>query len=145
MHDAVSRRDFVRAGATAGLGAALVPAFGCTPAPFGQAPAPQQARPPARFACGSGELLHGVRTLLAEIVELLPAPSELPQPVDAPLVGRVFKTLSEPHVGDVSIFRTYSGVLKNGSEVWKIRHDAYEALLRIGLEVGRSVRFVDPL
>ena len=42
MHDDVSRRDFVRAGAAAGLGAAA--AFGCRPAPYG-GPAPQQATP----------------------------------------------------------------------------------------------------
>ncbi|HEX7024541.1 MAG TPA: elongation factor G, partial [Gemmatimonadales bacterium] len=88
--------------------------------------------------CGSGELLHGVRTLLAEIVELLPAPSELPQPVDAPLVGRVFKTLSEPHVGDVSIFRTYSGVLKNGSEVWNAEHGVAEKLNHLSIQQGRE-------
>jgi hypothetical protein len=41
----LGRRDFVRAGAAAGLGAALAPALGCGPAPYGQGPAPQQAAP----------------------------------------------------------------------------------------------------
>ena len=62
--------------------------------------------------CGSGELQHGVRPLLTELVELLPSPAELKPPLSAPLVGRVFKTISEPHVGDVSLFRLYSGTLK---------------------------------
>src|SRR5262249_12651823 len=49
--------------------------------------------------CGSGEHLQGVRTLLTEMVELFPSPKETPKPADAPLVGRVFKIISEPHVG----------------------------------------------
>jgi elongation factor G len=40
--------------------------------------------------CGSGEHQFGIRTLLTEIVELLPSPAEAPKPADAPLLGRVF-------------------------------------------------------
>jgi hypothetical protein len=45
MLEDVSRRDFVRAGAAAGLGAAAASAFGCRPSPYGGGPAPQQATP----------------------------------------------------------------------------------------------------
>jgi predicted dehydrogenase len=42
----LSRRDFVRAGATAGLGAvAIAPAFGCTPGAYGRGLASPQASP----------------------------------------------------------------------------------------------------
>ena len=88
--------------------------------------------------CGSGELQHGVRPLLTEMVELFPSPAELPPPMEAPLVGRVFKTVSEPHVGDVSIFRIYSGQIKNGDEVWNAEHNVAEKLNHLSVQQGRE-------
>ena len=59
--------------------------------------------------CGSSELTYGMRALLTKMVELFPSPAELAVPPvdgagDAPILGRVFKTVSEPHVGDVTLF-----------------------------------------
>ena len=88
--------------------------------------------------CGSGELQHGVRPLLTELVELLPSPSELKPPLGAPLVGRVFKTVSEPHVGDVSIFRIYTGKIKTGDEVWNAEHSVAEKLNHLSVQQGRD-------
>ncbi len=88
--------------------------------------------------CGSGELQHGVRQLLTEIVELFPAPTELKSPVDAPLAGRVFKTISEPHVGDVSLFRLYTGAIKNGDEVWNGEHNVIEKLNHLSVQQGKE-------
>ena len=88
--------------------------------------------------CGSGELQHGVRPLLTELVELFPSPAEMPPPMEAPLVGRVFKTVSEPHVGDVSIFRIYSGRIKNGDEVWNAEHSVAEKLNHLSVQQGRE-------
>ncbi len=95
--------------------------------------------------CGSGELQHGVRPLLTELVEILPAPSELKPPVEAPLVGRVFKTVSEPHVGDVSIFRIYTGTIKNGDEVWNAEHSVAEKLNHLSVQQGRERQEVGEL
>lgn len=95
--------------------------------------------------CGSGELQHGVRPLLTELVELFPAPSELTPPVEAPLVGRVFKTVSEPHVGDVSIFRIYTGTIKNGDEVWNAEHSVAEKLNHLSVQQGRERQEVGEL
>jgi elongation factor G len=95
--------------------------------------------------CGSGELQHGVRPLLTELVELLPSPAELKPPVDAPLVGRVFKTVSEPHVGDVSLFRLYSGKLKNGDEVWNAEHNVIEKLNHLSVQQGKERHEVSEL
>ena len=64
---------------------------------------------------GSSSLTYGTRALLTEIVDLLPSPLEAPIPDregdhgGAPLLGHVFKTVSEPHVGDVTLFRLYRG------------------------------------
>ena len=62
--------------------------------------------------CCSSDLTYGTRTLLKEIVELLPSAADSPVPpgpafATSPLLGRVFKTVSEPHVGDVTYFRLY--------------------------------------
>ena len=59
-------------------------------------------------------------------------------PVDAPLVGRVFKTLSEPHVGDVTLFRLYAGELKNGDEVWNAEHEVAEKLNHVSVQQGKD-------
>ena len=88
--------------------------------------------------CGSSTLTYGLRTLLKKIVELLPSPAEVKPPVEAPLVGRVFKTHSEPHVGDVTLFRLYSGELKNGEEVWNAEHETTEKLNHLSIQQGKE-------
>ncbi|MEZ4586543.1 MAG: elongation factor G [Gemmatimonadales bacterium] len=88
--------------------------------------------------CGSGELQYGIRTLLTEMVELFPSPAEVPPPTEAPLLGRVFKTVSEPHVGDVSLFRVYCGTIKNGDEVWNTEHNVAEKLNHLSIQLGKE-------
>jgi elongation factor G len=92
--------------------------------------------------CGSAELTYGMRTLLKKMVELFPAPTEAPLPAGAeagmPLQARVFKTVSEPHVGDVSLFRIYSGELHNGDEVWNAEHEVTEKLNHLSVQQGRE-------
>lgn len=101
--------------------------------------------------CGSGELTYGTRTLLTEMVELFPSPAEAPvrglegQGGDAPLLGHVFKTVSEPHVGDVTFFRLYTGEVKNGDEVWNAEHDVAEKLNHLSVQQGRDRIDVDRL
>ncbi|HUL70524.1 MAG TPA: elongation factor G [Gemmatimonadales bacterium] len=87
---------------------------------------------------GSAELTYGMRALLNKMVELFPSPAEVPSPVEAPLVGRVFKTVSEPHVGDVTYFRVYAGSLKNGEEVWNAEHSSPEKLAHLSVTQGRE-------
>ena len=65
--------------------------------------------------CGSATLTYGLRTLLKKMVELFPSPAEVAAAGRGAAGGRVFKTLSEPHVGDVTLFRLYTGELRNGA------------------------------
>ena len=104
--------------------------------------------------CGAGELTYGTRALLTKIVELCPAPHERPpvevqkwgsaerlalKPDDAgPLVAQVFKTVSEPHVGDVTLFRIYSGGVRNGQDVWNAPREAVEKLNHLCVAVGKD-------
>jgi elongation factor G len=93
--------------------------------------------------CGSGELTYGARALLTEMVELFPSPAELEPPAKAPLLGRVFKTISEPHVGDVTLFRIYCGTIRNGDEVWNAEHSVAEKLNHLSVQQGKE-RFEVP-
>ena len=93
--------------------------------------------------CGSAELTYGTRALLNKMVELLPSPTEVPAPAEAPLIGHVFKTISEPHVGDVSLFRIYTGTIKNGDEVWNAEHSVAEKLNHLSVQQGKE-RFEVP-
>jgi elongation factor G len=93
--------------------------------------------------CGSSTLTYGLRTLLKKMVELLPAPSEVVAADaavqrDAPLLGRVFKTISEAHVGDVTLFRLYNGELTNGAEVWNAEHETPEKLNHLSIQQGKE-------
>jgi len=55
-----------------------------------------------------------------------------------PFVAQVFKTMSEPHVGDVSFFRVYSGQVKNGQEVYNAPRQAVEKLNHLCVAVGKD-------
>src|SRR2546429_3574699 len=104
--------------------------------------------------CGAAELTYGTRALLSKLVELMPGPHERPptegakwgsaeritlQVDDAkPFVAQVFKTISEPHVGDVTYFRTYAGTVKNGQEVWNAPREAAEKLNHLCVAVGKE-------
>lgn len=76
--------------------------------------------------CVSGMANIGMVQLLDAVERLFPAPSTLPpvaaidehgEPVeiapdpDAPFAGFVFKTISDPHVGQLSVFRVMAGTL----------------------------------
>ena len=87
---------------------------------------------------GSGELTYGMRALLTKMVELLPTPDERPAPMETGLLGRVFKTVSESHVGDVSLFRIYQGTIKNGDEVFNAEHEVIEKLNHLSVQQGKD-------
>ncbi len=77
--------------------------------------------------CGSGQDNIGVRSLMDGIGKYLPAPSEieeigrmadtaepveLVQTAEETTAAVVFKTIADPYVGKLSIFRVYSGEIK---------------------------------
>ncbi|MDH3496471.1 MAG: elongation factor G [Gemmatimonadota bacterium] len=104
--------------------------------------------------CGAAELTYGSRALLSKLVELMPSPADRP-PVEAerwgtpepvsiprtdksPIVAHVFKTVSEPHVGDVSYFRILAGSIANGAEVYNAPRDAMEKLNHLSIVQGKD-------
>lgn len=104
--------------------------------------------------CGAAEQTWGVRALLEALVEIVPPPLEAPhemaqrpgldQVVElmgedaAPLAALVFKTTTEPHVGELSYFRLFSGSVRNGQEVWNATRESPEKLAHLAIPQGRD-------
>jgi elongation factor G len=103
----------------------------------------------------------GVQPLMDLVVDELPSPADLgeveatelrtkaavkraPDP-RAPLSALVFKTISDPHVGKLSVFRVYSGTMKADSQVLNASRDARERIGHIGWLQGKSQKPVESL
>jgi elongation factor G len=104
--------------------------------------------------CCSSQLTYGTRNLLSELVALVPSPVECP-PVaakvwekdselnleasdDGPVVARIFKTVAEPHVGEVSLFKIVSGKMSNGSELYNAPREMVEKLNHLSVAQGKD-------
>jgi elongation factor G len=105
--------------------------------------------------CVSSTLNYGTRAVLSTIVELMPSAYEMEEihaftgaegaqtvqihaDDDAPFAALVFKTQSEPHVGDVTLFRVLSGAARNGDEIYNATRDAAEKLNHLAVPQGRE-------
>src|SRR5690606_1489947 len=97
---------------------------------------------------------------MTEIVELMPSPQERPaeiasgrgdRPVELrslnsdPFAALVFKTTSEPHVGELSYFRIYGGAVSTGAEVVNAATGQAEKLAHLSVALGRERQEVDQL
>jgi elongation factor G len=84
--------------------------------------------------CGSSLRNKGVQVLLDAVIDYLPSPADVPSVKgtlpgeeetvieldardDAPLSALVFKIVTDPYVGRLAYFRTYSGVITQGQMV----------------------------
>lgn len=105
--------------------------------------------------CCSSQLTYGVRTVLDFLVQLMPSAYEMEElhalkgaegdhvvevhpRDDAPFTALVFKTTTEPHVGEVSYFRTFSGTVVNGAEVYNATRGAPEKLTHLAVPQGKE-------
>jgi elongation factor G len=110
--------------------------------------------------CGAPSLTWGVRALLTKMVELLPSPQERPAEAaqgragttvelrnlnSDPFSALVFKTTSEPHVGELSFFRIYGGSVKSGDEVFNASREQPEKLSHLSIAQGKERLEVDVL
>jgi elongation factor G len=105
--------------------------------------------------------LIGVQPLMDLIVEEFPSPADIgaaegtdvktkaaatraPE-AKAPFSALVFKTISDPHVGKLSVFRVYSGTLKADSQVFNATRGARERVGHIGWLQGKTQKPVEAL
>jgi elongation factor G len=110
--------------------------------------------------CGVPTAEWGTRALMQRLVELMPSPQERPAEEaqgrtgnvielrnlnSDPFAALVFKTTSEPHVGELSFFRIVGGSVKNGAEVLNATHDRPEKLAHLSIAQGKERVEVDEL
>lgn len=105
--------------------------------------------------CVSAEQMMGIGALLTEMVQLMPSAYEMEEihalkgaegdhPVEIhaldqnPFAALVFKTMSEPHVGEVSYFRILSGTVANGAEVYNATRDGAEKMGHLCISLGKE-------
>jgi len=104
--------------------------------------------------CGAPERGWGTRALIRKLVELMPHPGEVGEEVaerpgidhtvslraevDGPPVLLIYKTVVEPHLGELSYFRVYGGLLESGSELWNARSGSGERLSQLAVALGRT-------
>lgn len=110
--------------------------------------------------CGAPTRTWGCRALLSKLVELLPSPQERPAELaqgrgdtvvelrslnSDPFAALVFKTTSEPHVGELSFFRIFGGSVGNGAEVFNATREKAEKLAHLSVPQGRERQEIDQL
>jgi len=97
--------------------------------------------------CGSAFKNKGVQSLLDSVCEYLPSPMDLPpvkginprtekeeprEPDNSkPFAALAFKIATDPFVGRLAFFRSYSGTLNSGSYVLNMRTDKKERISRL--------------
>lgn len=104
--------------------------------------------------CASAQLDVGISRLLHFLTTLLPAPTELPlaRSVDGlsldpagPVVAFVYRTLSEPSLGDMSFLRLYSGTLRSGMELVNAQTGTVERIPQLFTVLGKKRTEVSPI
>jgi len=111
--------------------------------------------------CGSAINNSGVKLLMDALIEYVPAPDfkgtikakkpgtdeklELNISPEEKLSALVFKTIADPFVGKISIFRVYSGTLKSDSVVYNSKAGKAEKVAQIFTLRGKKQLPVDKL
>ncbi|HTI64636.1 MAG TPA: elongation factor G [Gemmatimonadaceae bacterium] len=112
--------------------------------------------------CISSEHNYGTQAILSTIVELMPNAFEMEElhgftgaegdntveihaNDSGPCVAHVFKTMSEPHVGDVTFFRLFSGMITNGDELYNVTRSGMEKLNHLSVAQGKERIEIDRL
>lgn len=104
--------------------------------------------------CGSAERSYGMQALLKKLVELCPNPAEagaetaqragmeeevhLSPSDDETFSALIYKTASEPHIGELSYFRVMSGTVSNGQEVKNGERGGVEKLNHLSVSMGKE-------
>jgi elongation factor G len=97
--------------------------------------------------CGAAFRNKGVQPLLDAVVDYLPSPIDIPpvkgthpkkgdpqeRKADAsePFCALAFKIMSDPHVGNLTYIRVYSGRLESGQQVWNASRGKKERIGRL--------------
>lgn len=103
--------------------------------------------------CGSGLTNIGVRSLMDGMGKYLPSPSEIEemaytadnaepievvQSEDETTAAIVFKTIADPYVGKMSLFRVYSGEVKGDSTLFNPNKNCTERIGKVFMLSGKK-------
>jgi len=104
--------------------------------------------------CGSAGSGIGIPTLLDFISRYCPSPDQLgevtgvkpgtqqevkiPVSADAPFSALVFKTMADPYVGKITMFKVFSGTLKSDSTVYNSTKQVEERVGQVFLTFGKE-------
>lgn len=102
--------------------------------------------------CGAAERSFGVRNLAEKLVALAPHPGQTEieavgpddeavalRPADEEVAtALVFKTSAEPHVGELSLFRVFSGMVANGTDLSNTARGASERLNHLAVPMAKE-------
>jgi len=102
---------------------------------------------------GSSTKAYGMREMLEGLVATSPSPADVPPQVleektsddtkeiqssDGRFSALIYKTASEPHVGELSFFRVFSGSVRNGETVKNTETNSLEKLSHLSVSMGKE-------
>jgi elongation factor G len=109
--------------------------------------------------CGAASKRIGVASLLDLVIESFPSPADRaplqgtdPRSKETvtrapgakePLAALVFKTITDPHVGKLSLFRVFSGTLAPNSQAYNASRETRERVGQVALMQGKEQRAVE--
>jgi len=104
--------------------------------------------------CGSATANLSVKELMDAIVDYMPSPAEMPKRIakvvgseekkeipndeNAPFSAFVFKSISDPYVGQMTLFRVFSGVLNSDTGFYNSTKDLKERIGQIYIMQGKE-------
>lgn len=110
---------------------------------------------------GSASANLGIKELLAAIINYLPSPADAPareganpndnKPVkievkkDAPFSAQVFKTISDPYVGQITIIKVFSGTLASNAVLYNVTKSSKEKISQLSIMQGKQLKGADSL
>lgn len=113
------------------------------------------------IVAGSAKNNVGVKELLAAIINYLPSPADAPlreainlndnKPVkaqtkkDAPFSAQVFKTISDPYVGQITVMKVFSGTLISNANLYNATKRSKEKISQLSIMQGKQLKGVDSL
>ena len=106
--------------------------------------------------CGSAELGIGIQPLMNMLVYGMPAPvAKVPanrggekielDPASGQNAALVFKTLADPYVGKITLFRVYSGAIKSDSQIFNATKGETERLGQLFFMQGKDQLATDEI
>lgn len=111
--------------------------------------------------CGAATKNMGIQTLMNTIEHFMPSPTDIahfeaknikndaheviPVDINAPFCAQVFKTVADPFVGKISLFKVISGTLISDTEVLNPNKDKKERIGNLFLMRGKKQISMDKL